>query len=239
MKRALSFLVVGAASIGLASALNTSSVFSPDVDAGTSAAEYRFSAIPDDDDDAFAHRFHYQQAIDGMWRWRVITLHTDRGAGDLEFRYVRFEMQQQIRENEVHGWDAAFRYELQIAESDDRPSRVRVQFTNKWKLDDRWEARAIGAAGVDMGAEASSGMAFETRSQVTRVIIPGWRVGAEMYNDFGSSDDFGSFDDQDHQLGPIVKMSLSRAWRVEANALYGLSDAAANVEYRLHVIRAL
>ena len=54
--------------LSMAAQANTSTVFSPDVKAGTRAFEYRSSYVPSEGDDrsAFAHRLHYQQAINDM-----------------------------------------------------------------------------------------------------------------------------------------------------------------------------
>lgn len=239
MRNTLLFLSAVALAPSAAHALNTSSVFSPEVDAGSRSAEYRGSFIPVDEDDEFAHRFHYQQAWNDTWRWRLISLHTDRGAGDLEFRYGRLEIQQQIVESDKNGWDSAFRYELQIAEGDDLPHQTRFVWTNKWTYESGWEFRAIALTGVEFGAERADGLLLETRAQVTRKLAQKWKVGVEMYNDMNTTEDFGSFDEQDHQIGPIVKWSVSRAWRVESSLLLGASDAAADHEYRVHVIRSL
>ena len=51
-------------------AQNTSGVFGPVVDDGESGWEYRASFDPDDDD--LNQRLHYQRAINGALRWRVV-----------------------------------------------------------------------------------------------------------------------------------------------------------------------
>ncbi|MFT7265777.1 MAG: hypothetical protein ACI9A2_003865, partial [Halioglobus sp.] len=53
------------------------------------------------------------------------------GDDDISYNYTRLELQQQYLESEVHGWDAAMRYELQISDRSGRPDRIRVAWTGK------------------------------------------------------------------------------------------------------------
>ena len=68
---------------------NTTTVFSPDVKEDTSALEYRSSYVPSDGDErsAFAHRLHYQRAINDTWRWRLIGQQNRRGDRACDFEH--------------------------------------------------------------------------------------------------------------------------------------------------------
>jgi len=122
----------------------TSTVFSPDVDAGTSALDYRISYVPSDAGrrSAFTQRLHYQRAFDGAWRGRIIGTQGRRGSDDLEYRYTRLELQWQYLEDERAGWDAALRFELQVAAESDRPDRFRLAWTGKTDVGGLWQLRA-------------------------------------------------------------------------------------------------
>ena len=83
---------------------NTTTVFSPDVKEGTSAMEYRSSYVPSDGDErsAFAHRIHYQRAIDDTWRWRLIGQQNRRGDESEGAREGRLEREQRYRQDMFH-----------------------------------------------------------------------------------------------------------------------------------------
>ncbi len=206
---------------------NTSTVFSPDVKAGTSALEYRSSYVPSEGEErsAFTHRVHYQRAIDDTWRWRLIGQQGRRGDDSLEYSYTRLEVQQQFREDEVHGYDAAFRYELQVSDSSNRPDRARFVWTGRKDLDTGWQLRSNILLGRQFGEAAGSGLLVEARFQVTYPVFTDSRFGIESFSDMNRTTDWGGFDDQEHQLGPIFKTDLGPL-TINLGYLWGISDAA-------------
>jgi hypothetical protein len=218
-------------------ALNTSSVFSPDVKDGTKAVEYRLSTLPEESPTEWAQRLHYQQAIDDTWRWRIIGLFFDPGRGGGEFRYARFELMQQFVESEKAGWDSALRYELQIADSDNQPSRGRVAWSGKWNWGEGWEFRANVLVGLQFGERSHDGILVEHRTQFTGALNEKWRLGLESFHDFNDTRAFGGFDDQEHQLGPILKGKFGDGWSVALSWLFGVSDSADDNDLRIHLIR--
>lgn len=215
---------------------NTSSVFSPDVSAGDRSFEYRSSFEPGEDGgpDVLAHRLHYQQSLNEQTRLRLIGTLSDKDQG-LEYRYTRFELQHQFHEDEQAGFDSAIRFELQIAEGDDTPSRVRLAWTGKVDATPRWQLRANFLTGKQFDSGARSGMLLETRWQATYKLDNGVRVGLEMFNDLNTTADFGSFNEQEHTLGPILKFGIAKGWKAEASYHAGLSDDASDDTFRLHV----
>lgn len=220
-------------------ALNTSGVFSPDVKAETKALEYRLSTLPGESPTQWAQRIHYQQAIDETWRWRVIGLFFDPGRGGGEFRYARFELMQQFLENEKAGWDSAIRYELQLADTDNQPSRGRVAWTGKWNWGEGWEFRANILLGLQFGERSHDGVLVEHRTQFTGALSDSWRLGVESFHDFNDTRAFGAFDEQEHQLGPILKSKFGGGWSLAASWLFGVSDNADDNDFRIHLIRSL
>jgi hypothetical protein len=212
---------------------NTSTVFSPDVKAGTKALEHRSSYVPSEGDDRseFAHRLHYQQAINDMWRWRIIGQQSRRGDDSLEYKYTRLEVQMQYREDEVAGYDAALRYELQISDESSRPDRFRLVWTGKKDLESGWQLRGNLLLGREFGDSSRGGVIVEGRLQATYPVFGG-RLGLESFNDFNRTTDFGDFDDQEHQLGPIYKTTAGPV-KVNAGYLVGISDSAPDHNLRL------
>ncbi len=234
----LPHLKLGAAAtfLTLASAsaiANTSSVFSPDVDDGEREFEYRASYVPEDGpiDSTFSHRLHYQHGFNEKWRLRIIGAQNRRGSDSLSYNYTRLELQQQYLEDETHGWDAAVRYELQISDRAGRPDRVRVAWTAKWDINDYWQLRGNLLVGRQFGDNAGSGVLVETRSQISRK-VGNFRVGLEMFNDLNRTTDWGDWDDQEHQIGPILKFKAGNL-SVLASYLIGVSSSADDDNFRV------
>lgn len=221
-----------------AHATNTSGVFSPEVKAGSRSFEHRTSVVDQDGPDAWAHRLHYQQSINDAWRWRLIGAFADPAGGEHEFRYSRLEVMWQFLESEDAGWDSALRYELQIADGDDQPSRARVAWSGKWNFDKDMEFRANVLTGRQFGPVASEGWLLETRAQATVPISPRIRIGLEMFNDFNDTRSIGSWADQGHQVGPVLKAKLGADTKLLASWLCGISPDAANHDFRLHLIHS-
>ncbi len=219
--------------VGSLFANNTTSVFSPEVKEDSSAFEYRFSFLPDGDQ-ALAHRFHYERALNDAWRWRIIGQFSET-TGDFEYRYARLELQWQFLESEIVGWDSAFRFEFQAADGDDRPSRGRVAWTGKWNFDSGLELRGNFLTGRQFGAESGEGFLLETRAQATIPVTDKLRFGVEMFNDMNDTETFGSFNTQEHTIGPVIKMSLGDDLKLLGSYLFGISDAADSHDLRLHL----
>ena len=213
---------------------NTSTVFSPEVKAGTQALEYRTSYFPSDGDrdKVFSHRLHYQHAFDDTWRLRLIGQQRSVDGESLDYRYTRLELQQQYQESEDAGWDAAFRYELQISDESDSPHRVRLVWTAKTDIDDYWQLRTNLITGREFGEEDGNGLLLEVRGQATYKLAGGHRLGLEFFSDLNRTTDIGGFDDQEHQLGPVLKGKFGEL-KYNAGYLYGLSDSVRDHNFRL------
>ncbi len=215
---------------------NTSSVFSPDVDKGESELEYR--AAFDPEDDAFAHRLHYQYGFTDWLRMRAIVLQSGDNDRDLEYRYFRWETQFQFLEDQKHGWDSAVRFELQIADGDDPPSRVRLAWTGKVDVTDILQLRGNLLTGHEFGNESDDGFLLEARAQVSAKLTDKLRLAVDYYGDMNNTESIGGFDDQEHQLGPLLKFKTDFGLSGNAGVLFGLSEAAPDTELRVTLIYA-
>ncbi|XOV86946.1 MAG: hypothetical protein ACFHX7_18525 [Pseudomonadota bacterium] len=219
---------------------NTSSVFSPEVNAGTQQIEYRSSYVGEDGGapSQFSHRLHFQHAFNDTYRLRLIASGARSGGNNLSYNYTRLELQQQYLESEEHGWDAALRYELQISDRSGRPDRFRIAWTGKKDITPDWQIRGNLMLGRQFGANPASGVQVETRAQVTRKVPTGGRLGLEMFNDLNETTNFGSFDDQAHQAGPVYKHQVGNL-NVLVSYLFGLSQGADDGDFRVHLIWGL
>lgn len=223
-------------------AQNTSSVSGSDVKEGTRAFEYRAAFAPENDGQpsAFAHRLHYVHAFDGSWQAKVIVTQSERGGAALKTRDVSFEVMHQFLESEdTGGWDSAIRFDGRVPTADNRPGRARADWLNSIDFGDGWQVRGNVYVGHEIGDLAKDGFTLETREELTHKFDNGVRIGAQMFNNFNTTAHFGSFDEQRHQLGPVIKGKLSKHLGYNAGVLFGLSGKAPDADFRLFISYSL
>lgn len=228
---ALAFL----AAMSPATAQNVSGVSGADVKAGEDAIEYRagFATADDGRPGLFAHRFHYQHAFDGAWRVRFVVLQGENATEGLKTRAVRIEVLRQFLESEdTGGWDSAIRIDGVIP-TEERPGRAGIAWLNGFELGERWQARANLYLGKEIGDLERDGVIVETREEATYEVSSALRFGAQMFNGFNTTAQFGTFHEQRHQIGPIAKIRLTKNLKLDAGALFGVSHAASDADFRL------
>ncbi|HPE29620.1 MAG TPA: hypothetical protein PLV61_00415 [Parvularculaceae bacterium] len=233
--------------IGLAAALgflapacaqNTAGIANPDVKAGARSFEYRAAYETRDDGrpGAFAHRLHYQQSFDESWQGRVVLLQSERGGEALEFRSISLEVMRQFVESETSGgWESAFRVDGLIPLADSQPGRIRAAWLNSYEFDDDWKLRAALYFGREIGDLARSGVSIETREEISRRVAGDFRIGVQAFNNFNTTAQFGVFNEQRHQLGPMLKGAITNRLSYTASALFGVSRDAADADFRLFI----
>jgi hypothetical protein len=218
-----------------AAAQNISGVSGADVKAGDTSIQYRagFSAEDDGAEEAFAHRLHLQHSFDDSWFGRVIVFQGKRGSAPLTTRSVGLEFVRQFVESENSGgWDSAIRVDGLIP-VERMPGRARIAWLNTVELNDRWEVRGNIYLSRAFGDAAADGLSIETREEATYKLDSGVRIGAQMFNNFNTTAHFGGFDEQRHQAGPVLKAKLADRVKLEAGALFGLSRAASDADFRV------
>ncbi len=227
-------------SASAAAAQTTGAVFGPDVDPGDREAEYHIAAgiEASGEDASIAHRIHYQKAINDRLRWRALAAWSDSAGGDFEFDHVQGELLIQIVERTPWGYSGALRFDARIAEGDDTPHEFGANWTNQWVFDGGWRARALILFDRDVGPDADDDWILETRASLYKSLDGGLSVGLESFNEFGGLDaGFGGFDDQSHQLGPVVGGDLAYGVEWSAGVLFGLSEAADDQDLMLRLTR--
>ena len=133
---------------GAASAQTTGTVFGPETALGDREFAYRIAAGLDDsgDDAGFAHRIHYQQAVSERLRWRTLASWSDPAGGDFELDHVQAELLWQIVERTPGGYSSGLRFDARLAEGDDVPHEIGVNWTNQWVLEGGWRGPGRAAA---------------------------------------------------------------------------------------------
>jgi len=230
------FAIISACS-GSAVAANTSGVFSPVVDPEDRSAMARWSFVPGEDGakDSSALRIHYQHAINERFRWRAISQFRDVN-NEFEYDYLRAELLWYLTPNSTSDWDSGLRFDIRTRKGD-RPETFAVNWTNQWQLSSKWRLRGIVSAGWDFGGQAVGGTNIETRASITYKSGAGPRVGVEMFNDYGRISDLGSWNEQEHQLGPVISGSLGGI-KYQLGYLSGISSSADDHTFRLWLSRA-
>lgn len=213
---------------------NTGGVFGPVVNDDYSAVQYR--ATYDPDSEGLAQRVHYEQSLNSNVMWRVVAAARKTDDSDIDFDAARGELFLQISEDGAP-YQTGLRFDA-VLRDDDRPHSIGAHWMNQFNFSDGWRARAVVLTSFDVGDNTRDGLFVQTRGQLTRRLDTGQTLGLELYNSYGSTDDFRDFDDQVHQAGPFVAVPVGNGWSVLGQALFGLTDATADTNLRIWLTRA-
>lgn len=239
-----SFFVISvaiAASIAShAAAQNTSGVSSPIVKPGEAAFGYRFAYSQHEDSaDAWAHRLHVERAATDSLRLRVLGAFSQRAGGDLDFRSVGAEARWQLVRSADHGWDGGAILQIAVPTTRGHPDRVKFGLPASVDVTDKWQVRGVVYTGFEFGENARPGALLDLRAETTYEIADGVRLGPQWFSDLNTTARLGGFDRQGHQLGFILKGRLMKDLSYETGALFGVSEASPNADFRLFVSYAL
>ncbi len=218
-------------------AQNTGAVIGAKVKAGDRSFGYRAAVALDDGKDPFAHRLHYQHALTDRLRLRVIGFQNNRG-GDLRFRSVLLETHYQFVKNST-GWNSGVQLQGRLPDGNDGPGRFRIAWANSFEPAENWELRAVLLAAREFDDQAKDGVILETRTEATYALAGKTRFGAQMYNNYNTTAAFGDFEDQRHQLGPVIKGRIGGDVSYNLSALFGVSRRAPDADLRLFLTYSL
>ena len=227
--RALLFVAVAAALHNGALAQGTGTVASPVIKPGASISMASGIAF-DDGDEGFAYRIDYRRTVAENFRVATIVFFNDR-RGDFRYRRLELETMHQFASSK-RGWSSAIQLRGRIPDGNDGPGRIRAAWLNRWRPGDNVELRLIGLASREFGDSRKNGFALETRSEVTWRVSQKTRFGAQMFNRYNTTANFGSFDSQRHSVGAVAKGALTKKISYRVNALAGLTEAASDFELR-------
>lgn len=208
----------------------TGNVGSAGISAGNRSVEVRAGI---DDEGNLGSRIHYDQALTGWYQFRVIAAFRRPDTGEADFSGLTLENWFQWSEEGTD--NAGFNGGLRLAYTltdDGEPDEAAVRLTLTDKFADVWEWRANAIAEIETGSGRDDGTALETRLQVTRALnssFPGttrWRLGAELFSEYGNTKDIPEFSDQAHQLGPVLKAEWDNGIYLQAAVRRGITDGA-------------
>jgi hypothetical protein len=215
-------------------AANTSGVHGPNVDADDRSAQLRLALSPGDEDgdtDNWGYRFHYQHALNDRIRVRGILQYRDRGS--FQYEYLRAELLYNFKKQADDGiWSSGVRFDIRQRRSDN-PEEFAINWTNQWSLSNGIRIRGILIGAWQFGSDrAASGTEIETRASISKKLDNGLRVGVEMFNEYGELGEFGSFNDQSHQIGPMVGGTIA-GFKYEFRYLAGVTNGTRDHNFGL------
>ena len=236
MKRFLTLSAAALAAIFIAPnamAQNTGGVFPTQVNEGHRSLQYRAAIDPDNaqDEFGFAQRLHYQQAINGDFMWRIVGQTQKTENSDFDFSFLQAELFWEMSDDEDQH-KTGLRFDARLTDGD-RAEQLGVNWVNQFNFDNGWHARALVLSSVQIGDTAADGINLQTRARVGKKLENGPLIGVEMYNNYGRTSDFGSFDEQSHTIGPFISTPIGNKVSLFAGPLFGFSSAAPDVEARL------
>ena len=216
-------------------AQNTGGVFGPVVNDGHRSIENRVSFEPDDDD--FAQRLHYEQSFNDDLMWRVVIGTSKTEDSDVDFDSVRGELFWQLSED-GKAYQTGVRFDL-VLRDNDKTDSFGMNWMNQFKLDDNWSVRGLLLTSIDFGDQRRDGVFLQTRGQLNRTLQSNRSIGIELYSSYGSTNDFADFEEQNHQIGPYVRVPITNGWTLTGNVLAGITEASPDTTLRIWINRRL
>lgn len=142
-------------------------------------------------------------------------------------------MELQKKPDETNPWSLALRLDYRLTEGDDGADQVGFNWTTQRKIGERLQFTGVVLGNVQHGSLRADGVGFEARASLNYDVGNGLKLGVESFNIYGRTGNFGGFDDQNHQLGPVLTQKLTGGSSLLLGALFGISDAAEDVDLRL------
>lgn len=216
-----------------AAAQNTAGIFPGNiVTEGRQLLQYRFVATPGENgaDGLFGHRLHYDHAFNERQMGRLLVQANDRGDG-LEYTFVKVEFFQELTAENAKVFSSTIRGDWTLNDGA-AADQVAVFWGGQWQHSPVLQSRVIVGLGKQYGDRAVDGVLPQTRARVHWKPDGNITYAVEMYSVYGSTEDLGSFKDQRHQLGPVLTFALGQGLSTNLGAMFGLSDATPEEEFR-------
>lgn len=229
--------VIGAMLLrGTAFGQNTASVPAADVIAGERAVEYRAAYGANDGGAAefFQHRIAYHHGIDDTFKLMAFVQQGESGTRRAHLQRASVSLFTQLIESERSGgWDFALRFQGDIPLEDGRPGRARIGLINSLEPAPRWQIRSNVYFAKEVGDQAAEGLVFDAREEATFKLNDEFQIGAQAFHAMNTTARLGAFNEQRHQIGPLLRWKAARNLRIDAGVLFGASRAAADADLRL------
>lgn len=219
----------------------TGNVGSAGVTKGEQSVEGRLGL---DDEGNAASRFHYDNALTDWYMFRLIGSFSKPDGEDWDLAGLTAENWFQWREERADnsGFNGGLRFAYTFAQ-DDGPDEAEVRLTLTDKFAGDWEWRSNLIAEMEAGDGSQGGVELEVRGQISRAVdlsalgSDDWRLGLEVFSELGNSRDLPGFDDQAHQVGPMVKISWDNGLFLQSAVRAGVTGGADDGMVKLFIGR--
>ncbi|MEM8617854.1 MAG: hypothetical protein AAGF20_13085 [Pseudomonadota bacterium] len=219
----------------------TGNVGSAGVTDGEQGIELRYGM--DNDNNAGA-RVHYDYAFTDWYQLRVIASLSKSDGGDWDPSALTLENWFQWREEQgdQSSFNGGFRIAYAIPEGGG-PGEAEARLTVTDKFASAWEWRANLIAEIETGQGSEGGASLEARGQLTRALplnalgSDSWRFGGEVFSELGNTRNIPGFDDQAHQVGPVVKIDWPGGIYLQSALRVGITDGADDGMFKLFIGR--
>lgn len=223
----------------VASAQNTGGVIPPFVNEGTRSLHNRIAIDPNDTqgETSVATRLHYLHAFNDDLRGVLFMGSRKTAQSDFDFDYLHAGLFIDLGE-EGQKFRNGVRFDIRVRDGS-RPNHFGALWLGQYYFDNGWTARMNVLSSVQVGDRANNGLNLQTRWQLANRLESGDSVGIEMYSFYGSTDNLGNFDSQNHALGPTYTKSINTNWSLFSSLLLGVSESAPDTQLRFWLIRSL
>lgn len=218
-----------------------SAVGGANITKGSVQAEFRAGFQVDDESDSQDQRLRTRQHINigttDHHALRFVVFQDNRQGDNHEHEALRLENHFQFLDKANHGLDLGLRINYTHADGDKTPHDIDARIVAEIPLNNDWELRFNSIVAHDIGPNSNSGLQYEWRTQVTKGLENGLRIGVDMFNDFGNLREVSGYSEQDHIIGPVVKGRFGQ-YSFEAGFRSGISRGALDQQGRFFLTRS-
>ncbi len=219
----------------------TGNVGSAGVTDGERAVEFRAGL---DDENNVASRIHYDHSFSDWYQLRLIGRFSRPEDENWDFTSFTVENWFQWSEeaSDGQGFNGGLRFAYAFAD-DGGPDEAEVRLTVTDKFASGWEWRANLIGEVEAGNDSEGGVALQARGQITRAVdisalaTSDWRLGLELFSEFGNSRDIQGIEEQAHQIGPVIKASWDNGVYLQSAVRAGVTNGADDAMAKLFIGR--
>jgi len=214
---------------GIQEAEATKKVYSPHVEKGEWEIETRGSYDFDDrssKSDKVKEKFAIGYGVTDYWLTEFYG-QIERGASEEDFDFTEWEWENRFELTEPgEFWvDVGLYVAYELKNGQDKSDKMEGKILLE-KSFGKFKHRANINFEQEVGGDRTSndlegGFAWLTRYKLTKLVQP----GVEYYIDFGSFQEGNSYDEQTHQLGPVLHGKMGHV-EYDVGYLFGLTDPA-------------
>ena len=215
-------------------------VRSPDVEKGELKLEEHGAFYSGPGEDERRRQSHELEAKYGFTdRFEgIVELTARENIGD-SLKWHRFELggQYELVERHGDGWGLAFRSLYEWALQDGDPDEILFGPLAKYvRGDDSATVNAFFIGQVGDHRDIDS-LEFKFNWRLKHEFNETWGLGVEGYSEIEDLSHTGTWDEQQHRVGPVAYLELEGMpkWEFAAGTLFGVSDATSDITFKFDI----